>query len=120
LFSFFWFISNLKLNSERVATISESAVPAAIPMDSDNATRQINPAEPPLVPNNQLPPSENKLLMKWRWEFSLITVYCIDPAGRVFTGFTINRRNCERRKKGLVELRHLILAISGFAAVSPE
>jgi hypothetical protein len=49
----------------------------------------------------------------------LITVYCIDPAGRVFTGFTINRRNCKRWKKGLAELRHL-LAISGFATVSPE
>lgn len=68
-------------------------------MDSDNATRQTNLGETPLIPNNQLPPSENKLFRKWRREFSLITGYGIDPAERVFT---INRRNCERWKKDLL------------------
>lgn len=63
-----------------------------------NAPGQPNPAEPPLLPH-QLPPSENKLFRKWRREFSLITGYGIDSAERVFT---INRRNCERWKKELL------------------
>jgi hypothetical protein len=41
----------------------------------------------------------------------LITGYAIDPTER---DFTVNRRNCERWKKGLVELRHVILAHSIF------
>jgi inner membrane protease ATP23 len=71
-----------------------------------NATGQTNPAEPPLIPN-QLPPSENKLFRKWRREFSLITGYAIDPAERVFT---INRRNCERWKKDLLNYSTSCLA----------
>ncbi|KAH9991060.1 metalloprotease ATP23 [Russula vinacea] len=79
-----------------------------------NAPGQPNPAEPPLLPH-QLPPSENKLFRKWRREFSLITGYGIDSAERVFT---INRRNCERWKKELLNyspsvqfmLKHLKLA----------
>jgi hypothetical protein len=82
------------------AFFDDTHLPAATPMNSDNnATMQTNPAEPPLVPNNQLPPAENKLFRKWRREFSLITGYGIDPAERVFT---INRRNCERWKKDLL------------------
>jgi inner membrane protease ATP23 len=74
----------------------------------DNATRQTNLADPPLVPSNQLPPSENKLFRKWRREFSLITGYGIDPAERVFT---INRRNCERWKKDLLSYSTSFLSI---------
>jgi hypothetical protein len=51
------------------ASRGEFAVPnkRLIPMNSDdNATRQTNPAEPPLVSNNQLTPFENKLFRKWR------------------------------------------------------
>ena len=81
---------------------------AAIPMDSDNATRQTNPADTPLITNTQLPPSENKLFRKWRREFSLITGYGIDPTERVFT---INRRNCERWKKDLLSYSMLFLPI---------
>ena len=77
-------------------------------MNGDNATRQTNTAEPPPVPNNQLPPSENKLFKKWRREFSLITGYDIDPAERVFT---INRRNCERWKKDLLNYSTLSLPV---------
>jgi hypothetical protein len=80
-----------------VRVASHSSV--AIPMNSDNATGQTNPTEPPLVPNDRLAPSENKLFKKWRREFSLITGYGIDPAERVFT---INHRNCERWKKDLL------------------
>ena len=77
-------------------------------MNSDNATRQTSPAEPPLVNNNQLPSSENKLFKKWRREFSLITGYGIDSAERVFT---INRRNCERWKKDLLNYSTSFLPI---------
>lgn len=35
-------------------------------------------------------------------------------AQRVFTSFTVNRRNCERWKRGFVELQHVILAHSIF------
>jgi hypothetical protein len=82
--------------------------PAAIPMDSDNATRQTNLAETPLITTDQLPPSENKLFRKWRREFSLMTGYDIDPTERVFT---INRRNCERWKKDLLNYSTLFLPI---------
>ena len=71
----------------------------------DNATRQTNSAEPP---NNQLLPSENKLFRKWSREFSLITGYGIDSAERVFA---INRRNCERWKKDLLNYSTSFLPI---------
>jgi hypothetical protein len=86
-----WWRSPTERRASRVAN------PQPIPMNATGQTT--NPAaEPPLIPN-QLPPSENKLFRKWRREFSLITGYAIDPAERVFT---INRRNCERWKKDLL------------------
>jgi len=90
---------------------------AAIPMNSDNATAQTNPAEPPLVPNHQLPPSENKLFRKWRREFSLITGYGIDPTERLFT---INRHNCERWKKDMLNYSASFLPIGFFLFVAHE
>ena len=67
-------------------------------MKSDNTAGQTDATEPPLI--SKLPPSsENKIFRKWRREFSLMTGYGIDPAERVFT---INRRNCERWKKDLL------------------
>ena len=53
---------------------------------------QTNAAEP-------RPASENKIFRKWHREFSLLTGYGIDPEERVFA---ISRRNCERRKKDLL------------------
>jgi inner membrane protease ATP23 len=55
-----------------------------------NTTGQTDLSEPEL---------DNKLFRKWRREFSLMTGYGIDPAERVFT---INRRNCERWKRHLL------------------
>src|ERR1700761_4493377 len=49
--------------------------------------------------SSSLSTSENKIFKKWRKEFSLLTGYGIDPDERVFT---INRRNCERWKKDLL------------------
>lgn len=51
------------------------------------------------LPSSSLSHSENKIFRKWRKEFSLLTGYGIDPSERVFT---INRRNCERWKKDLL------------------
>ncbi|KAH8989803.1 metalloprotease ATP23 [Lactarius hatsudake] len=51
------------------------------------------------LPSSSLSPSENRIFKKWRKEFSLLTGYGIDPGDRVFT---INRRNCERWKKDLL------------------
>ncbi|KAH9066976.1 metalloprotease ATP23 [Lactarius deliciosus] len=51
------------------------------------------------LPSSSLSPSENRIFKKWRKEFSLLTGYGIDPGDRVLT---INRRNCERWKKDLL------------------
>jgi inner membrane protease ATP23 len=64
-------------------------------MSNNDAAGQTNASESP----NSLPPSENKIFRRWRREFSLLTGYGIDPAERVFT---VNRRNCERWKKDLL------------------
>ncbi|KAI9452334.1 metalloprotease ATP23 [Russula earlei] len=83
-------------------------------MNSDDTARQTYAAEPPPV-SEPLPPSENRIFRKWRREFSLLTGYGIDPTERVDT---INRRNCERWKRDLLNysppvqfmLKHLKLA----------
>jgi inner membrane protease ATP23 len=67
-------------------------------MNHNHSAGQSNAAEPPPV-SNPLPPSENKFFKKWRREFSLLTGYGIEPEERVFA---INRRNCERWKKDLL------------------
>ena len=68
-----------------------------------NASGETDLSEP------QLPPADNKLFRKWRREFSLMTGYDIDPAER---DFTINRRNCERRKMDLLNYSTSCLARS--------
>jgi hypothetical protein len=67
-------------------------------MNHNDSAGHSNAAEPTPV-SNPLLPSETKIFKKWRREFSLLTGYGMDPEERVFT---INRRNCERWKKDLL------------------
>ncbi|KAH9983273.1 metalloprotease ATP23 [Russula compacta] len=76
-------------------------------MKSDHEAGHNNAAEPPLD-TNPLPSSENKIFKKWRREFSLLTGYGIDPEKRVFT---INRRNCERWKRDLLNYSMSVLPL---------
>ena len=80
-------------------------------MSSNNAAGPTNDAGSSL-PSSSLSPSENKIFKKWRKEFSLLTGYGIDPGERVFT---INRRNCERWKKDLLNYsKYLVCSVSYF------
>ena len=67
-------------------------------MNSHDSAGHANATESPPV-SSPLPPSENKIFKKWRREFSLLTGYGVDPDERVYA---INRRNCERWKKDLL------------------
>lgn len=80
-------------------------------MSSNNAAGPTTDSGPSLPSSSlSLSPSENRIFKKWRKEFSLLTGYGIDPGDRVFT---INRRNCERWKKDLLNYsKYLFCSVS--------